>query len=107
MYSSGLTPIWTPIWPDPDLACVAYGRAPTDDSFDFPSGFTQFHSKVFEHVGRHSSAFSYEPKQNMLGVDVFVVEPLGLLICQLHNFLGTIRELFKHWCDSPAPQVAR
>jgi hypothetical protein len=34
----------------------------------------------------------------VLGADVFVVEALGLLVCQGHDLSRSISETFKHWC---------
>jgi hypothetical protein len=37
-----------------------------------------------------------QPEQDVLGADVLVVEALGFLIGQRHDFAGPIRETFKH-----------
>ena len=41
-------------------------------------------------------ALCYESEENMLSADVFMVEPLGLLIGKLHDLSGTISKSFVH-----------
>ena len=72
-----------------------------DELFDFEADFPQVDIEVLEHVGRHAAPFLDEPQQDVLGADVFVVEPLGFLVGQLHHFPGPIRESLVHDSCSP------
>ncbi len=71
-------------------------RPRLDDFLDFQPDLPQIDVQVLEHIGRHPGAFLDEAQQNVLGPDVFVIETLGLLIGQLHDFACPVRESFVH-----------
>ena len=48
--------------------------------------------QVLQHVGGHAAAFLDQAQQDVLGADVFVVEPLGLLVGQLHDLACAVGE---------------
>ena len=51
---------------------------------------------VLEDIGRHTTAFLHQTEQNVLGADVLVVQSLGFLACQSHDFPGPIGKPVKH-----------
>ena len=52
--------------------------------------------EVLEHVGSDAGALLDQPEQDVLGADVLVVEPLGLLVGQSHDLAGSIGEALEH-----------
>ena len=70
--------------------------AALDQLLDLQADLAQVDVQVLQHVGRHAAAFLDQAQQHVLGADVFVVEPLGLLVGQLHHLAGTIGEAFVH-----------
>ena len=68
---------------------------------DFQPDLAQIDVQVLQHVGRHPAALFDQAQQDMLGPDVFVIEPLRLLIGQLHDLPGTVRKSLVH-DDSPS-----
>jgi hypothetical protein len=52
--------------------------------------------EVFEHVRRDAAPLLDEAQEHVLGADVLVVEPLGLLVGQLHHFAGPVGETLVH-----------
>ena len=70
--------------------------AALDELFDFEADLAQIDVEVLQHVGGDAAAFLDQAQQHVLGADVFVVEPLGLLVGQLHDLAGAIGESFVH-----------
>ena len=64
--------------------------------FHFKAYLAEIDIQILQHVGGHAAPLLYESEENMLGADVFVIEPLCLLICQLHDLSGTISKSFVH-----------
>ena len=64
--------------------------------FDLQADLAQIDVEVLQHVGRHAAAFLDQAQQDVLGADVFVVEPLGLLVGQLHDLPGAVGKSFVH-----------
>jgi len=52
--------------------------------------------QVLEHIGGDAAPLLDEAEQQVFGADVLVIEPLGLLVGQLHDFAGTVREALVH-----------
>ena len=50
----------------------------------------------FRTLAATPSAFLDEAKQDVLGAEVLVVEPLRLLACEVHDLLGAICEAIEH-----------
>ena len=71
-------------------------RRGLDELLDFEADFFKIHLEVFEHVGRNARAFLDEAEQDVFGADVIVVETLGLLPGEAHDFTGAIGEAVKH-----------
>ena len=67
-----------------------------DELFDLEADLAQVDVQVLQDVGRHAAAFLDQAQQDVLGADVFVVEPLGLLVGQLHDLAGTVGKSFVH-----------
>ena len=67
-----------------------------DELLDFEADLAQIDVEVLQHVGGHAAAFLDQAQQHVLGADVFVVEPLGLLVGQLHDLAGAIGKSFVH-----------
>ena len=67
-----------------------------DELFDFKPNLAKIDLKRFQDVGADPGAFLDQPKQNVLGADVLVVEALGLLIGQRHDLACAVGEAFKH-----------
>ena len=63
---------------------------------DLEADLPQVDVQVLQHVGRHPAAFLDQAQQDVLGADVFVVEPLGLLVGQLHDLAGAVGKSFVH-----------
>ena len=53
---------------------------------DFQPDLAEIDVEILQHIGRHSAAFLDQPQQDVFGADIFVVEPLSLLVRQLHHF---------------------
>ena len=70
--------------------------AALDELFDFEADLAEIDVEVLEHVGGDAAAFLDQAQQDVLGADVFVVEPLRLLIGQLHDLAGAVGESFVH-----------
>ncbi len=58
--------------------------------------FARSTSRVLQHIGGNAAALFDQPQQDVLGADVFVVEPLGLLVGQLHDFASAVGKSFVH-----------
>ncbi len=50
----------------------------SDELFDFKLNLARINIEVLKDVGRDAGFFLDEPQQQMLGADVFVVQPPGL-----------------------------
>ena len=70
-----------------------------NELLDLHADFPKVDVEVLEHVGGDPAALLDEAEQDVLGADVLVVEPLGLLVGQLHHFPGTVRETLVHRCS--------
>ena len=71
-----------------------------DELFDFQADLAQIDVQILQHVGRHAAAFLDQAQQDVLGADVFVIEPLRLLVGQLHDLSRTVGESFVHANDT-------
>ena len=58
--------------------------------------FRRSTSRFFRTLAATPDAFFDQSKQNVLGADVFVVEPLSLLVGQLHDLAGAVCKSFVH-----------
>ena len=67
-----------------------------DELFDFEADFAQINVQVFQNIGGHAASFFNQPKQDVLGANVFVVKALRFLVGQLHDLAGAIGESFVH-----------
>ena len=67
-----------------------------DDLFDFQTDLAQVNLKVLQHIGGNAGSLFDEAEQDVLSTNVFVIEPLGFLIGQLHHFAGAIGESLVH-----------
>ncbi len=56
----------------------------------------QVHAEVLQHVGPDARAFLDQAQQDVLGADVLVIEPLGLLVGQTHDAPGPVCKPFEH-----------
>jgi hypothetical protein len=81
------------------LAHRHHRRAGLDDLLDLGADLVQVDRHVLEHVGRDAGALLDEAEQDVLGAEVLVVEPLGLLAGQVHHLLGAVCEAVEH-CGS-------
>ena len=70
--------------------------AALDELLDLQADLAQIDVQVLQHVGGHAAAFLDQAQQDVLGADVFVVEPLGLLVGQLHHLAGAVGKSFVH-----------
>ena len=70
--------------------------AALNELLDFEADLTKIDVQVFQHVGSDAATLFDQPKQDMLGADVFVIEALGLLVGQLHHFAGAVGKSFVH-----------
>ena len=66
------------------------------DLLDFESDLPQINFEVLQHVGGNAGTLLHQTEQDVLGADVFVIEPLGFLIGQLHYLAGAISESLVH-----------
>ena len=85
------------------LGKLAHGDhvgAALDELLDFEPDLSQVDVEVLEHVGRHAAAFLDQAEQDVLGSDVFVVEPLCLLIGKLHDFSRAVGKSLVHQLSS-------
>ena len=64
--------------------------------FHLQADLAQVDVQVLQHVGRHPAALLDQAQQDVLGADIFVIEPLGLLIGQLHDLPGAVGKSFVH-----------
>ena len=71
-------------------------RAALDELFDLHADLAEVDVEVLEDVRGNAAALLDEAEQNMFSADVLVVEPLGLLVGQLHHLAGAIRKSFVH-----------
>jgi len=79
-----------------ELAHGDHVGAALDELFDFEADLAEVHVEVLENVGADAAAFLNQAEKDVLGADVFVIEALGLLIGQSHDFSCAIRETFEH-----------
>ncbi len=55
----------------------------------------QLDAEIGQHFGRHPVALADQPKQQMLGPDVVVVEALRLFLRQAQHFARPLRKLLE------------
>ena len=63
---------------------------------DFTPDLVAVDAEVLEHVGGHTTAFLYEPEENMLGPDEVVVEALRFLAGKCHNLACPVGKAVEH-----------
>ena len=78
------------------LAHRDHVRSRLNDLLNLKANLAEIDIKVLQHVGGNAGTFLHQSKQDVLGADVFVIEPLGLLIGQLHYLAGAISESLVH-----------
>ena len=78
------------------LAHRDHVRAALHQLFDLQADLAEIDLQVLQHVGGHAAAFLDQAKQDVLGADILVVEPLCLLVRQLHDFAGAVGESLVH-----------
>ena len=78
------------------LAHRDHVRAALDQFFDFQADLAQVDVQVLQNVGADAAAFLDQTQQDVLGADVFVIEALGFLVGQGHDFAGAVGKSFKH-----------
>ena len=81
------------------LGQLAHGDhlgAALDELLDLEADLAQVDVEVLEDVGADSGALLDEAEQDVLGPDVLVVEPLGLLVGEGHHLAGSVGESFEH-----------
>ena len=83
-----------------ELAHGDHVGAALDELLDLHADLSQIDVEVFEDVGGDAAPLLDEAEEDVLRADVFVVEPLGLLVGQLHHLAGTVRETLVHGCCS-------
>ena len=67
-----------------------------DELLHLEADLAKIDVEVLENVGADTGAFLDQAEKNVLGADVFVVESLGLLVGQGHDFASPICEAFEH-----------
>ena len=79
-----------------ELAHRDHVGAALDELFNLHADLPQVDVEVFQDVGGDTAPLLDEAEKDVLGADVFVVEPLGLLVGQLHHFASTVGETLVH-----------
>jgi len=79
-----------------ELAHRHHVRAALDELLDFHADLPQVDVEVLEHVGGDAAPLLDEAEENVLGADVLVVEPLGLLVGQLHHLASPVCKTLVH-----------
>jgi len=79
-----------------ELAHGDHVGAALHELLDLHADLPQVDVEVLQHIRRDPAAFLDQSEQDMLGADVFVVEPLSLLVGQLHDLPGAVGEAFVH-----------
>ena len=51
----------------------------------FEADFAEIDVEVLQHVGGHPAPLFDQAQEDVLGADIFVIEPLGFLVGQLHD----------------------
>ena len=72
-----------------------------DQFFDLQADLPQIDVEVLQDVRRNATPLLDQSQQDVFGADVFMVEPLRLLVGQLHDLPGAIGEAFVHCRRSP------
>ena len=52
--------------------------------------------RFFKNIGGYSAPLLDQPQQNVFRADIFMVEPLGFLVRQLHHFSGAVGQSLVH-----------
>ena len=76
----------------PNLA-LRWLLAAADDELYGGAHLGQINAQAREDPGGHTFGFSYQPKQDVFGPDVVVVEPLGFFLRQRQNPGGPVRKI--------------
>jgi len=82
-----------------ELAHRDHVGAALDELLDLHPDLPQVDVEVFQHVGGDATALLDQTEEDVLGADVLMVEPLGLLVGQLHHLPGTVRKSLVHRCS--------
>src|SRR5688572_7004184 len=67
-------------------------RPMLDDLLDHAPNLQRVNIQVLEYVRGNPGTLGHEAEEDVLGADVLVVEPPGLLVGQLHYLAGPVRE---------------
>src|SRR5262249_12224557 len=67
-----------------------------DELLDLQADLAEVDVEVLQHVGGDAGALLDQAQEDVLRADVLVVEPLRLLVGQLHHLAGTVRESLIH-----------
>ena len=79
-----------------ELAHGDHVRPGLHELLDLQANFAQIDVEVLQHIGADAGTFLDQSQQNVLGPDIFVVEALGFLVGQGHDFSSAIGEPFEH-----------
>jgi len=71
-------------------------RAALDDALHLDADLLQLDFEVLQDLGGDATAFLHQSEQDVLGPDVVVPEPLGLLAGEAHDLAGPLGESVKH-----------
>ena len=66
---------------------------------DLQTDLAQIDVEVLQHVGGHPAPLFDQAQEDVLGADIFVIEPLGLLVGQLHDLPGAVSKSLVHGCS--------
>ena len=82
-----------------NVACRSRG-ALADHLLDLLAGVFQRHAFGFESLGGHAISLTNQPKQQMLGADVIVLEGTSLFLREHDDPARTVGKPFEHACPS-------
>ena len=77
-----------------------------DDFDDLGAHRIEVDTEAFETASRNALTFVYQPKQNVLGTDVIVVEEPSLFLREDYNSPCPISKPFKHVVSIPKTDLA-
>jgi hypothetical protein len=63
---------------------------------DFQSDLAKIDFEIFQNVRSYTTTLFNQAQQDVFSADVLVVESLGLLIGQLHDFASSVGKSFVH-----------
>ena len=78
------------------LAHRDHVRAALDELLDLQADLAKIDVEVLQHVGRDPAAFLDQTQEDVLGADIFVIEPLRFLVGQLHHLAGAVSKSLVH-----------